>query len=92
MSEEAESATQAKTKAVTVASASDVRSGWYVYLNRVRQAGETIVITRYGKPVAKLCPMEDPVERCGIFGWLAGTVTVHGDIIAPLAERWGADA
>lgn len=31
-------------------------------------------------------------DQGGIFGWLAGTVTVHGDIIAPTGEKWSADA
>lgn len=81
-----------RSRSVRKASASDVRSTWRAYLERVSLDREELVITRYGKPIAKLCPIQESDKEGEIFGWLAGTVTVHGDIIAPLAERWGADA
>lgn len=72
-------------------SASEIRNSWHACLKRVRLAHESVVITRYGKPIAKLCPIQEPEQEGEIFGCLSGTVTVHGDIIAPLSERWGAD-
>ncbi|CAN5370328.1 type II toxin-antitoxin system Phd/YefM family antitoxin [soil metagenome] len=81
-----------KPGSVREASASEVKNAWHSYLDRVRQGREDIVITRYGKPVARLCPIEEPEEKRGIVGWLAGTVTVHGDLVAPLGDEWEADA
>jgi prevent-host-death family protein len=72
-----------------------VKNSWHSYLDRVARGREEVVVTRYGRPVAKLVPVE-PTEgdeqAPGLFGWLRGTVTVHGDIIAPIDEPWDADA
>jgi len=80
------------SKAVEV-SASEVKKGWHHYVDRVAQARETIVVTRYGRPVAKLSPMEDgEVPGAGsLVGALAGTVTFHGDVVGPTGEAWEAD-
>jgi prevent-host-death family protein len=48
-----------------------------------------IVITKRGKPVAKLVPSED--KRPDIFGYMKGTVTILGDIVGPTGEIWDAD-
>ncbi|MGH7571085.1 MAG: type II toxin-antitoxin system Phd/YefM family antitoxin [Gemmatimonadota bacterium] len=72
-------------------SSSEMKNGWHSYLERVVQAREEIIITRYGKPIAKLTPFDGDATAGGIFGFLAGTVTVHGDIIAT-GEDWEADA
>ena len=73
-------------------SSSELKNAWHVYLDRVNQAHEEIVITRYGKPVAKLVPYEAKDQKGGIFGFLPGVVRVHGDIVAPTGEKWEADA
>ncbi len=73
-------------------SASDLKNSWHEFLGQVSQARQEIVVTRYGRPVAKLSPYDEPGEGGGVFGSLAGSVTVNGDIIAPLGEAWDADA
>ncbi|HEX9105622.1 MAG TPA: type II toxin-antitoxin system Phd/YefM family antitoxin [Longimicrobiales bacterium] len=73
-------------------SASDFKNGWHEYLDEVVQARREVIVTRYGRPVAKLVPYDEAEASRGIFGWLAGTVTVEGDIVAPSGERWDADA
>ena len=72
---------------------SDFKNKLHELLDRVAQGNEEIVITRYGKPVARLSPVGrgDDVETT-IFGCMSGTVTVHGDIVAPVDETWEADA
>lgn len=72
-------------------SASAVKNAWHEYLERVSRAREEIVITRYGKPIARLVPIE-PVEKRSIIGCMAGTVTIHGDIIEPIDVEWEANA
>jgi len=52
-------------------------------LKRV-ESGETIVIHRSGKPVAKLVAAEAPVAR--VLGQDAGLYTVPADFNAPLPE------
>lgn len=73
-------------------SASEMKNGWHEYLERVSRSGEEIVITRYGKPVARLAPIEPAEGRGSIVGCMAGTVTIHGDIIEPIDVEWEADA
>jgi prevent-host-death family protein len=58
-------------------------------MDYVRDSGREIVITKHGEPVAKLVPVA-PSAR-DIFGYLKGTVTYHGDIVAPTGERWNAE-
>ena len=73
--------------------ASEVKNAWHSFLDRVSQAHEEIVVTRYGKPMAMLTPYEEAATTtAGFFGCLAGTVTVHVDIVSPTGEVWEADA
>lgn len=71
--------------------ASEVKNAWHEFIDRVSRTREEIVVTRYGKPIMKLSPIEETDPLPGIFGSLAGTVTVNGDIIAPTGESWNAD-
>ena len=56
-------------------------------MDRVKQTHEEIVITKHGRPVAKLVPVEDEVSSSFI-GYMKGSVVVSGDIIAPVEEDW----
>ena len=58
-------------------------------IEEVRQGRGEVVVTRYGKPVARLVPYT-PEEPVSIFGHLQGTVLSHGDLIAPIDEPWDA--
>jgi prevent-host-death family protein len=58
-------------------------------LDEVAATGHALTITKRGRPVARLVPM--PPEA-GLFGALAGSVKVQGDIVGPVGERWEADA
>ncbi|MBI3665967.1 MAG: type II toxin-antitoxin system Phd/YefM family antitoxin [Acidobacteria bacterium] len=58
-------------------------------MDQVRDRHAEIVITKYGKPVAKLVPFEE--KPPAIFGLLKGTVIYHDDIVGPTGERWDAD-
>lgn len=55
-----------------------------VYMKR-----ETIVVTKRGKPVAKLVPMEEVQDD--IFGFLKGKARIVGDVVSPAftLEEWG---
>ena len=59
-------------------------------MDEVQESRQEIVITKFGKPVAKLVAAdEQPVK--GLFGFLAGSVVVKGDIVAPIGEKWNAE-
>jgi prevent-host-death family protein len=42
-------------------------------MDRVRETGEEFVVTKHGRPVAKLVPYDAP-ERAGLLGSMRGTV------------------
>lgn len=50
-------------------------------MDRVKRTRETIVITKHGKVVARLVPPEEEVPS--IWGCMAGTVKILGDIVGP---------
>jgi prevent-host-death family protein len=58
-------------------------------MDLVAEGRGEIVITKRGKPVAKLVPVKPGTPD--IIGYLKGTVTYHGDIVAPTGEHWNAE-
>ena len=56
----------------------------------VKKYRTPVVITKKGKPVAKLVPVDEPADD--IFGCMAGTGKIVGDVEAPLlpAKSWNA--
>lgn len=59
-------------------------------MDRVAEGHEEIVITKRGKPIAKLVPVEAKPWAL-LFGRGAGTCEILGDIVAPLDVKWEAD-
>ncbi|RKX79244.1 MAG: type II toxin-antitoxin system prevent-host-death family antitoxin [Spirochaetes bacterium] len=57
----------------------------------VNQTKEDIIVTKHGKPVAKLVAFRNS-EATPVFGFLKGTISKQGDIISPINEHWEADA
>lgn len=57
-------------------------------LEKVRRTGEPILVTKRGKPLAKVAPPPAPslTEQSG-FGCMAATAEIVGDIVAPLTEE-----
>jgi antitoxin (DNA-binding transcriptional repressor) of toxin-antitoxin stability system len=59
-------------------------------IDRVAGEGTEFVVTRYGRPVAKLVPYD--AEPSSVFGHVAGSVLRYGDLISPVGDAWDADA
>lgn len=59
-------------------------------MDQVQQSREEIVITKHGKPIAKLVPVQELAGQ-SVFGYLQGTVEIVGDIVSPLEENWEAE-
>jgi prevent-host-death family protein len=59
-------------------------------MDEVKNKRQPLVITKHGKPVAKLVPVEE-TEADPIFGFMAGKATITGDVISPALteEEWG---
>ena len=70
--------------------ASSLKSKCLAVMDEVHAKCETVIITKHGKPVAKLVPVN--AEKDKIYDFLAGKGTLVGDIIAPAVspEEWGA--
>jgi prevent-host-death family protein len=58
-------------------------------MDEVQSKRLTVVITKRGKPVAKLVPVEPQADD--IFGFLRGKGKITGDVVAPALtpEEWG---
>jgi prevent-host-death family protein len=58
-------------------------------MDEVQAKHETVVITKHGKPVAKLVPVDAAVDD--IYNFLAGKGSVEGDVVAPALApgEWG---
>jgi len=57
-------------------------------MDEVQAKREPVVITKRGKPVAKLVPVDtDPDD---IFGYMTGKIKILGDIVGPITpeEDW----
>lgn len=57
-------------------------------MDHVSKTGESVLITKRGKPVAKLVPAKK--QRDDIFGYMAGKAKIVGDIVGPVTplEDW----
>ena len=57
-------------------------------MDQVFESGEPVLITKHGKPVAKLVPAEKQTDD--IFGYMVGKVKIVGDIVGPVTplEDW----
>lgn len=75
--------------ALTV-SAAEFKTHCLQLMDRVQQERSEVVVTKYGRPVARLVPYEP--EPAPVLGHLRGTVTYYGDIVSPTGESWDADA
>ena len=60
-------------------------------MDEVARQRRPMIITKRGKPVAKLVPVEE--EATDLFGRMAGSITICGDIISPIDDdEWTGDA
>lgn len=59
-------------------------------LDEVQSSREALTITKHGRPVARLVPIEAPATA-GLFGSMRGSVTQAGDLVSPVATSWAAD-
>ena len=68
--------------------AADFKAKCLRVMDRVRNTREPVVITKKGKPVAKLVPVET-AER-DVFGCLASEMEIAGDVLRSVdrAEDW----
>lgn len=58
-------------------------------MDEVQSKRQSVLITKRGKPVAKLVPVEK--EKDDIFGFYKGKIKITGDVVSPALtpEEWG---
>lgn len=54
-------------------------------LDRVAQTGESLVVTKRGRPVARVVPVHEIASTS-----LLGSVRIAGNIVAPTDDAWDA--
>ena len=67
-------------------------------MDEVEKTGTPVLITKHGRPVAQLGPVETsrkslPAKksRKSLFGLHKGQIEILGDIMSPIEEVWEAD-
>lgn len=70
---------------ITYVSAAEFKAKCLKIMDDVQTNRAEVVITKHGKPVARLVPIEAPQAR--VFGRMRGSVSITGDIMSePKAE------
>lgn len=68
--------------------ASEFKARCLRLMDEVEATGNSIVITKRGRPVSRLVPYRKRPDR--IFGIDSRVIEIHGDIVAPLPLAWDA--
>lgn len=67
---------------------SEFKAKCLALLSEVERTGETLVITKKGKPVADIKPHKS--SKHGLLGLYKGRMEIVGDIISPIDVEWEA--
>jgi prevent-host-death family protein len=71
-------------KRIKRVAAGEFKARCLALLDLVAETGEELVVTKRGKPVARLLPAEAPPG-------LRGSVVWESDLVSPVGDRWDAD-
>ncbi len=71
-------------------SAAEFKAKCLKLMDSVEHDRTHLIITKRGRPVAKLIPYEETLPS--LFGFMSGTATIKGDIISPLDVKWNAES
>jgi prevent-host-death family protein len=70
---------ETEVDAVKDIAAGEFKARCLAIMDRVFESGEPVLITKHGKPVAKLVPAQK--QRDDLFGYMAGKTKIVGDIV-----------
>ncbi|MSP97200.1 MAG: type II toxin-antitoxin system Phd/YefM family antitoxin [Betaproteobacteria bacterium] len=59
-------------------------------IDEVAATRKSLIITKRGKPLAKLVPIEDPTPT-SLFGYMKGTGEILGDVVNVPHDAWAAE-
>jgi prevent-host-death family protein len=68
--------------------ASEFKAKCLRLMDEVAETGESVVITKNGKPVSRLVPYVDKPKS--LFGIHRGAVEITGDVVSPVEVDWEA--
>lgn len=71
-------------------SATEFKATCLKVMDEVHHKHIEIVITKHGKPIAMMVPVPE-ADAKEIFGCMAKTATIQGDIIEPIKTKWEAN-
>jgi prevent-host-death family protein len=80
----------AREAGATNVAAADFKATCLELMDKVKTTGNAYVITKHGKPVAKLVPVDAPKKR-GIFGSMKGTVLKYDRPFDPIDGEYDID-
>ena len=66
---------------------SEFKATCLAVLERVRRTKKSILITRFGEPVAEVVPPSAPPRPKSWIGSMAGTAKITGDIVSPASDE-----
>jgi len=69
--------------------ASEFKAKCLAVMDQVSSSGESVVITKNGKPVAELVPHRSKAKP-DLIGLLKDDIVIKGDIISPIDVEWDA--
>ena len=69
--------------------ASEFKARCLQLMDRVAETGEPIVVTKNGKPVAQLAPLQKKPNT--LYGLHKGKIEIEGDILSPIDVTWNAN-
>ena len=75
----------------TSVSTSELKTRCGQIVASVAKSRQEVVITKRGRPVARLVPIAADEGRRSLFGCLRGSVRIHGDIVEPIEVTWEAE-
>lgn len=68
--------------------AADFKARCLELMERVRETGVEYVVTKHGKPVAKLVPVTNRARGASSFGAMRGTLLHYDRPLDPLDDDW----
>ncbi len=74
-----------------IMSAAKFKSECLALMDKVSKTREEIIITKRGKSVAKLVPLQSNPPLT-LFGCLKGTAVILGDVVSPIDTEWDVSA
>lgn len=72
------------TKTIETMAISEFKATCLAVLERVRQSGRPLLITRRGTPIAEIIPPSPAATGLGWIGAMKGSAQITGDIVSPV--------